>query len=667
MDYIIITMSNARYEYKGRYVLREEKISIVDFLKTRMTTIISLMVIAIVFFVVLSYLAVNNDYKSRVLINTLGKQRMHSQVMAKNATRIYTIMNSLESGEPLQSREILLNKIEISRNELRSSKEEFEKIFRTTKAGYIEDSGGNIYFANSLNELSDTIDETDKLWINFKEAVDVILTEKKASNKVVEALIFINENSDKLLKDSDKITNIVVNSSRKTQMKSVEMVVGFASISVIAIMLVLMNIYKYLFIPLEELYSGIAKIGLSNSSLKISSKKEMQPVITEVNDIFLKLKRLISLIENINKSDSFTDILNYIYVNFSNFIPYSHIGIAIIDEDQGIIKASFGISDSRAGNLPERLSKMRIKISETSLGKVIETGEARIINDLEEYTKDKPLKPYNRHILECGIKSSITLPLTVNQRAVGVIFFSSMEKNIYREEHIEFLKTLANSIALSFEKSIFMDNLVYANTMSLAKLVESRDSDTGDHLKRMQMYSRLIAELLSQEDRFKDAVDLKYIDDIERFSPLHDIGKVAIRDEILLKPGKLTDEEFEIMKTHTIYGAKVLTAAEENVNKDGRQLFTMGIEIAEGHHEKWDGTGYPYGKKGEEIPLSARVVAVADVLDALTSERPYKKAWTFEEAIDLIKENRGKHFDPYIIDVILNNREKIVWMYNSFK
>lgn len=656
-----------RYEYKGRYTLKKEKISIVDFLKTRMAIIVSLMVVVIAFFMVLSYLAINNDYKSRVLINTLGKQRMYSQVMAKNATRIYTIMNSLESGEPLQSREVLLGKIEASKKELISSKEEFDKVFQSTKAGYIDHSGRNIYFNNSLNELGDTIDETDELWTKFKEAVDVILTENKVSNKVVQALIFINENNDKLLMDSDKITDILVNSSRKTEIRSVQMVVGFASLSVIAVILVLINIYKYLFRPLEELYSGIANIGLSNSSLKITSKKEVAPVITEVNDIFLKLKRLISLIENINKSDSFTEILNYIYVNFSNFIPYSHIGIAIIDEDEGTIKASFGISDDKVGNLPERLSKMRIKLSETSLGKVIETGEARVINDLEEYTDGKPMKLYNRHILECGIKSSITLPLTVNKRTVGVIFFSSMEKNIYRKEHVEFLKTLANSIALSFEKSIFVDNLVYANTMSLAKLVESRDNDTGDHLRRMQMYSRLIAELLSQEDKFEDIVDLKYIDDIERFSPLHDIGKVAIRDEILLKPGKLTDEEFEIMKTHAIYGARVLKAAEESVNKDGRQLFKMGIEIAEGHHEKWDGTGYPYGKKGEEIPLSARIVAVADVLDALTSERPYKKAWTFEEAIDLIKENMGKHFDPYIIDVILNNREKVVWMYNSFK
>jgi two-component system response regulator RpfG len=167
--------------------------------------------------------------------------------------------------------------------------------------------------------------------------------------------------------------------------------------------------------------------------------------------------------------------------------------------------------------------------------------------------------------------------------------------------------------------------------LRLARAGEYRDEDTGNHIIRMAKYSRLIAEELglSQEDA----------DVIEMAAPMHDIGKIGIRDGILLKPGKLTVDEFEIMKTHTIIGHEIL--------KDSPSKFLqMGSIIALSHHEKFDGTGYPYGKKGEEIPIEARIVAVADVYDALVSERPYKHAWSMETALEYLERQKGKHFDP---------------------
>lgn len=165
---------------------------------------------------------------------------------------------------------------------------------------------------------------------------------------------------------------------------------------------------------------------------------------------------------------------------------------------------------------------------------------------------------------------------------------------------------------------------------------------------------------------YRDEINFEYISQIERFSPLHDIGKVGVADGILLKPGKLTTEEFEEMKKHTTYGAAVLRTAEETISKHRKCLFKIGIEIAEGHQEKWDGSGYPYGKKGEEIPLSARIVAVADVLDALTSVRPYKKAFPFERSFQMIIEERGTHFDPKIIDTFIKHKDEIFRIYKKF-
>ena len=171
--------------------------------------------------------------------------------------------------------------------------------------------------------------------------------------------------------------------------------------------------------------------------------------------------------------------------------------------------------------------------------------------------------------------------------------------------------------------------------LRLARAGEYRDEETGNHIIRMAKYSRIIAEELGLS---RDDAEV-----IEMAAPMHDIGKIGIRDDILLKPGKLTSEEFEIMKTHTIIGHDIL--------KDSPSKFLqMGGIIALGHHEKYDGSGYPYGKKGEEIPIEARIVAVADVFDALVSERPYKNAWPTHAALEYMDSHRGRHFDPEILD-----------------
>lgn len=426
------------------------------------------------------------------------------------------------------------------------------------------------------------------------------------------------------------------------------------------------NVYRNLFLPIIQLYKGMEQVGLIDNRTVETKNNELMPVFWEVEEIFNKLNSLILLVENLSRNIPFKHILNYIFDSFIEYIPYTYIGIALIGDNGKSIKASYGITGKHHQSLAKRLLGFKVGINGTSLGRIIETGKERIINDLEEYVKGKPIKEYNRILLEEGIKSSITFPLKNDKEVVGIIFFSSNTKNVYKKEHIRFLKTLANSIMLSLEEDILIDDLIISSTLALAMLTEERDPETGDHLNRMKTYSKVIAELLSYEKRYKDIIDTEYINNIERFSPLHDIGKVAIRDDILLKPGKLSEEEFEIMKTHAVYGAKVLKMADENLKKKGRSIFKLGIEIAEGHHEKWDGSGYPYGKKGEDIPLSARIVAVADVFDALTSKRPYKRAFSLEESIQIIEEGSGKHFDPNIVNVFIENIQIITEIYEQF-
>ncbi len=170
----------------------------------------------------------------------------------------------------------------------------------------------------------------------------------------------------------------------------------------------------------------------------------------------------------------------------------------------------------------------------------------------------------------------------------------------------------------------------------LGRAAEFKDNETGLHVIRMSHYSRLIAEALDYDD---DWVDL-----IFNAAPMHDIGKIGIPDKILLKPGKLDADEWDVMRKHPEYGADI-------IGEHDSVLMQMSKEIAITHHEKWDGSGYPKGLKAEEIPLSGRIIAIADVFDALTTERPYKKAWAVEDAVKLIDENAGSHFDPELVKI----------------
>ncbi|MEQ8846306.1 HD domain-containing phosphohydrolase [Botrimarina sp.] len=194
--------------------------------------------------------------------------------------------------------------------------------------------------------------------------------------------------------------------------------------------------------------------------------------------------------------------------------------------------------------------------------------------------------------------------------------------------------------------------------LALAQLAESRDPETGEHLVRMQEVAQVIATRLATDERYGHQITAKFLFDLHQATPLHDIGKVGIPDSILLKPGRLTTGEFEVMKRHTLIGARAL---EGLVCKAPETTFlSMAAEIALHHHERWDGGGYPLGIRGEVIPLSARIAAVADVFDALTSDRVYKDAMLPEEARELIQEGAGSQFDPVVVQAFLDCFEQCV-------
>jgi putative two-component system response regulator len=188
--------------------------------------------------------------------------------------------------------------------------------------------------------------------------------------------------------------------------------------------------------------------------------------------------------------------------------------------------------------------------------------------------------------------------------------------------------------------------------LALASLAETRDLETGNHIRRTQHYVRVLAEHLRHHPRFGVHLTDESVTMLFKSAPLHDIGKVGIPDHILLKPGRLTPEEFAVMKTHTTLGRDAIQSAENQIGVS-LDFLKMAKDIAYYHQEKWDGSGYPTGAAGEDIPVAARLMTVADVYDALVSQRPYKEAMTHEEAVAIMREGRGTHFDPDVLDAFL--------------
>ncbi|MFZ6707712.1 response regulator [Undibacterium sp. TC9W] len=202
--------------------------------------------------------------------------------------------------------------------------------------------------------------------------------------------------------------------------------------------------------------------------------------------------------------------------------------------------------------------------------------------------------------------------------------------------------------------------------MAMASLAETRDNETGNHIRRTQNYVAALARKLKSHARFSNELTDENIDLLYKSAPLHDIGKVGIPDNILLKPDKLTSEEFEVMKLHTVYGRETILSVEKYLG-ESNEFLRFAREITYSHQEKWDGSGYPENLMGDAIPLSARLMAVADVYDALISRRVYKPAFSHEEAISIMRKGHGTHFDPDILDAFLQITDEFRQIANQFK
>ncbi len=288
------------------------------------------------------------------------------------------------------------------------------------------------------------------------------------------------------------------------------------------------------------------------------------------------------------------------------------------------------------------------------VGAVVHTGESLIINDVHSDAR------FNAEVdKKTGYttRNMITLPLKNSDGEILGVFQSvnKLNNEDYTEEDLKLLLFVTVYIGREIDAALLREELEATQReiiYTLAEAAEMRSQEMGNHVKRVSEYCRVIAELLGLPEKDRDLIRVA--------SPLHDLGKIAIPDSILLKPGRLTADERVVMETHAALGYNML-------NHSHRRAFVAAATIANQHHEKWDGTGYPNGLQGEDIHIFGRITAVADVYDALANARCYKPAWENERVIALFVEERGRHFDPQIVDVFLANQSRFLEINEMYK
>jgi len=371
----------------------------------------------------------------------------------------------------------------------------------------------------------------------------------------------------------------------------------------------------------------------------------------EVDDKTRRLQLLYEFMRDLNHADSRDEIFDLL--------------IRCVEQTTGARRISLFLTDSSGENLvceravgiePVIAENLQVKKAEGITGQVFQSGKTVVAKTYG--TANPPGRTYARDtFLSTPL---ISASLETQYGSMGVLNVTEKTDNTaFSEDEIECIRSVADAAAVALAnvtRRVRLEQSVRVLLQTVGRLAEYRDEETTQHLERVTRMARVLAWELHRDGPYATLVTEDFIDSLVQAAPMHDIGKVGIPDEILTKPGKLTDEEFQIMKTHTDIGRRVLSQALDPAHPV--PLLRMCIDIAYCHHERYDGTGYPRRMAGDRIPLAARIIALVDAYDAITSQRRYSPAKSHEQAVEIIRGEAGKHFDPVLVAAFLCAHEQ---------
>ncbi len=348
----------------------------------------------------------------------------------------------------------------------------------------------------------------------------------------------------------------------------------------------------------------------------------------------------------ITQNKSVNEKIGLVHREIRTHYPFiDRVAVAIYEEERDLLKTFVYSSD-----IPSPLQFYQITLSSTaSLCAIAASGQARVVNDLSIFEHNG--KTHSERIGKSGYGASYTVPLYNDGVFSGFIFLNSYRTNVFNDAVCQGVSPFVHLIGLLVLKEMDLVKILFGSVSSALDISHHRDPETGAHLERMSRYARIIANEIAPLYELDD----EYVEYIYRFAPLHDVGKIAIPDRILLKPGRLDEEEYREMKTHARKGREIMDRMLVNFHLEGLKHTGILRNIIEFHHEAVDGSGYPEGRGGNDIPVESRIIAVADIFDALTSVRPYKEAWSNDDAFAELRRISGSKVDGQCVAVLESN------------
>lgn len=444
---------------------------------------------------------------------------------------------------------------------------------------------------------------------------------------------------------------------------------GMFILLLIIVSLLFFGLIRFVYFQIPYIVTGLTMLGdkqYDNQNLRKPKPFfiEEKNIHNYIDNLFEENRFIEDVREVLQNSYVVEDVVDRLFTLLNNRIGIDRVGLAFIDYTREMIVAEYGVVNDQKLMLG---AGFEVPFVRTSLYDLIESKKPIINNDLDEQFIKRPKSSSLYLLSKEGIKSNLILPLTMGNVVFGFLFLSSKQKNFFTLNHMHLAEKIVYEIKGLLNRSYFTKVVFSKITNGFSELVEKKDNETGEHILRMVKYSSLIARKLVEKNNPDYPMTERIVLEIERNAAVHDIGKVGIPDSILKKPGKLTDEEWEIMRTHPTIGGDIFKSIREGLKVFDPELYKVSEDITRYHHEKWNGKGYPLGLQGKEIPLVARIVSVADVFDAISSKRIYKEAFDIQKSFDLLKTMRNETLDPYLVDLFIEYSDEVMKIYKKYQ